>query len=75
MNDVMIVLSKMSKNKNTLADIKRIQKMFWDDADVMASEEVQIITKKEWADKYKAELEKLAQEKGYDLEIIDGPAQ
>jgi len=71
----MIVLSKMSKNKNTLADVKRIQKMFWDDADVMATEEVQVITTKEWADKYRSELEKLAQEKGYDIEFIEAPSQ
>lgn len=75
MNDIMIVLSKMSKNKNVLADVKRIQKMFWDDADVMATEEIQVITTKEWADKYKNELQKLAEEKAYDMEIIEAPEQ
>ncbi len=73
MSDVMIVLSKMTKNKNVLADVKRIQKMFWDDADVMATDEIQVITTKEWADKYKDELSKMADEKGYDLEVIEAP--
>jgi formylmethanofuran dehydrogenase subunit E-like metal-binding protein len=75
MSQVMIVMSKMSKNKNILADVKKVQKMFWDDADVMATEEVQVITTKKWADKYKDELQKLADEKGYQVEVIEAPEQ
>jgi hypothetical protein len=71
--EVMIVLSQMNKNKNVLADVKKIQKLFWDDADVLATTEIQIITTKKWADKYHAELEKLAEEKGYQVEVIEGP--
>ena len=75
MSQVMIVLSQVNKNKNVLADVKRIQKLFWDDADVMATTEIQIITTKQWADKYKADLQKLADEKGYQVEVIEGPPQ
>ena len=71
----MIVMSKMSKNKNILADVKKIQKMFWDDAEVMATEELQIITTKKWADKYKDDLQKLADEKKYQIEVIEAPEQ
>ncbi|MBR9679009.1 MAG: hypothetical protein GON13_01970 [Nanoarchaeota archaeon] len=75
MSQVMIVMSKMSKNKNILADMKKVQKMFWDDADVMATEELQIITTKQWSDKYKDDLQKLADEKGYQIEVIEAPKQ
>lgn len=75
MNDVMIVLSQVNKNKNTIADVKRLQKMFWDDADVMATTEVQVITTKQWAEKYKDEIQKMADEKGYSMEIIEAPEQ
>ncbi len=71
MTDVMIVLSQVNKNKNVIADVKRLQKMFWDDADIMATTEIQIITKKEWADKYKNEMQELASEKGYTLDIVE----
>ncbi len=67
---VMLVLSQVNKNKNVLADVKRLEKLFWDDAEVLATTEIQIITDKKWIEKYKEEIEKLAKEKGYELETI-----
>ncbi|PIN99769.1 hypothetical protein COT72_05030 [archaeon CG10_big_fil_rev_8_21_14_0_10_43_11] len=75
MTDVMIVLSQMNKAKNVVADVKRLQKLFWDDADIMATNEIQIITTKQWADKYKNDVQALADEKGYSMEIIEAPQQ
>ena len=68
---VLIVLSQLNKNKNTLADVKKIEKMFWGDADVMATTELSITTTKKWAEKYMPEVKKLADEKGYDLDFME----
>ena len=41
----------------------------------MATTEIQVITTKQWAEKYKNDLQKLADEKGYQVEIIEAPEQ